>query len=74
VLQNRVRSRKCVPKRAEAMARRRKVRIADHHEIRITTMRRIRWEKHMAYMACKENAYALDFGGKIFPKKNTNET
>jgi hypothetical protein len=65
VPQNGVRSRKCVPKRAEAIARRRKVRNEDHHEIRIITMRRVRWVKHMAYMACKENAYTIDYDGKI---------
>jgi hypothetical protein len=74
VIQNRVRSRNCVPKRADAIARRREFRNEDHHEIRIITMRRVRWVKHVAYLACKENAYAVDFGGKILAKKNTYET
>ena len=47
------------------LARRRKVRNEDRHEIRIITMRRVRWAKHMAYMACKGNVYAVDFGGEI---------
>jgi hypothetical protein len=43
----------------------RKVRNEDHHKIGIIAMRKVRWVKHMAYMACKGNAYAVDFGGKI---------
>ena len=37
-------------------------------------MRKVRWLKHMTYMACNENAYAVDFGGKILTKKNACET
>jgi len=64
-LHNNVWSRNCVLTRAEAIARRRKVRNDNHHEIRIIAMRKVRWVKHMAYMACKENAYTVDFDGKI---------
>ena len=53
------------PYQGRAIARRRKVRNEYQHEIRIITMRMVRWVKHMAYMESKENAYILDFSGEI---------